>query len=133
MVLQDLIWVRGGWGIEAIRSTSEQVSLEISFSLYLQADTTFIMPRIWSAFVLSFQPFVQTDVANITVKRFVFVYTENKTKKKQCTLVIGKENPYIYCINAMYANELEQRVVYSHEFYKSIKTACCNTRCVQYV
>ena len=31
MVLQDLIWERGGWGSEAtISSTPEQVSLEIS-------------------------------------------------------------------------------------------------------
>ena len=49
---------------------------------HLKTDATFIMTRVWSAFVFPLQPFVKTHITHITMEWLVFVYPK-KTKKNQ--------------------------------------------------
>ena len=50
---------------------------------YLQTNTTLIVSRIRSAFMFSFQSFVQANIANIAVKRSVSVDSAEWKRTKQ--------------------------------------------------
>ena len=52
---------------------------------HLKTDATFIMTRVWSAFVFPLQPFVKTHITHITMEWLVFVYPK-KTKNKSINI-----------------------------------------------
>ena len=58
------------------------LKVKITKCPHLQANTTFIMARVWSALVFTLQSFVQTYITHITMERLVTVDSAEGIKQQ---------------------------------------------------